>query len=192
MKQFFDKILNTKSARPILEQSELFDLEFLDWLNRRNESGLIHREEAIVKDNGLRNLYTVDFKIINSKLYHDKFMGLTMNRNVDEALYKRAAKMFENRTGSEYEDIAAHDARTGKMLEENTSASGDYKFMAGFTEEQVAHLKELGRPFEILHNHPAGTPPSANDAKSLFEKELAVASTIAGHDGSVYRMEKLK
>ena len=155
-------------------------------------SEAIHREQAVVRDNGLRNKYTVDFDLVNSKTYHDKYEGLTGHKPVDEALYKQVAAMLSHRTGSKYEDIAMLDARTGELLVENISASGSIEFMAGLTTEQANYLAGLQRDFEILHNHPGGTPPSMADIEGLFKRDFAVASTIAGHDGSLYRMVKKK
>ena len=37
-------------------------------------------EQAIVPDNGLRNGYTVDFKLLNSKTYHNRFEKLTPHK----------------------------------------------------------------------------------------------------------------
>ena len=153
---------------------------------------VIHKEMAVVADNGLRNNYTVNYEFVNSKAYHDKFEKLTRHKPVDEALYKQSAKMLAHRTGSEYEDIAMLDARTGELLVENTSASGEDKFKAGLTKEQASYLDSLKRQFEILHNHPGSTPPSMADIEGLFIRPLAVASTISGHDGSLYRMIKRK
>ena len=140
----------------------------------------------------IKNDYSINFELINSKAYHDKFEGLTSHKDVDEAMYKQAAKIFKHRTGSEYEDIAMLDARTGKLLVENTSASGEDKFKAGLTKKQAAYLESLKKEFEILHNHPGSTPPSLADIEGLFIRPLAIASTILGHDGTLYRMVKKK
>ena len=53
-------------------------------------------------------------------------------------------------------------------------------------------MDSLGKDFEILHNHPGSSMPSLADIKGLFIRQKAVASTIACHDGALYRMEKLR
>ena len=154
---------------------------------------LTEQEYAIVADNGIApNMYTVNFSLVNSKAYHDKFTGLSPHRAVNEALYKQATKMLEHRSGTEYEDIVMLDSRTGVLLMANATASGANKFRAGLTYEQSVLLRELNRSFEILHNHPSSTLPSMADIAGLFDRRLAVASTIVGHDGTVYRMTKLR
>ena len=84
------------------------------------------------------------------------------------------------------------DSRTGKVLVKNTMAAGEFKFQSGLTSKQLETLQKLGKEFEILHNHPNSTEPSTSDIIGLFKRELATGSTVVGHDGSVYRMEKLK
>jgi len=153
---------------------------------------MIHSELAIVKDNGIKNDYRVNFDLVNSKAYHDKFVGLTEHKALDEALYKQAAKMLEHRSGSEYEDIAMLDARTGKFLVGNDKASGDFKHKCGLSNDDANYLESLRKKFEILHNHPGSSIPSTADIEGLFQRENAVGSTVICHDGTVYRMIKNK
>ena len=47
-------------------------------------------------------------------------------------------------------------------------------------------------PFEVLHNHPNSSYPSRADIKKLFDRKWQSGSTIICHDGTVYRIEKLK
>ena len=152
----------------------------------------IHHEYAVVSDNGLRNSYTVDFALVNSKAYHDKFDGLTGHKAVDEALYKKATEFLSHRGGTPYEDIAMMDSRTGAVLAENMSASGNNTFQSWITENDVRRLNVMGKRFEILHNHPGNTLPSVNDIEWLFRRPLADASTVIAHDGTIYRLVKLK
>ena len=155
-------------------------------------SDFLQNEIAVVADNGLSNSYRVDYELVNSKAYHDKFEGLTQHKSVNEGLYRVSAKILEHRSGTPYEDIAMLDAHTGEILVENNSAMGDMKFKSGLTHTQAERLNDMGRSFEILHNHPNSSPPSLNDIEWLFNRPLAVASNIICHDGTLYRMGKLK
>lgn len=150
------------------------------------------KEEAVIKDNGNRNSYTANLKLMNSKKYRDKFENLTTNKNVDQALYSEATKMIEHRNGTEYEDIAMIDARTGVLIVKDTSASGKNKFKSGLNMNEKKILNEHGGDFEILHNHPGSSIPSRADIIGLFSRPKAKASTIVAHDGTIYRMKKLK
>ena len=84
------------------------------------------------------------------------------------------------------------DSRTGQLLVKNATAAGAAKFKCGLTQEQYEFLQGLRKEFEILHNHPNSSEPSTADIISLFKRELATGSTVIGHDGSIYRIEKLK
>ena len=152
---------------------------------------MLHNELAVISDNGKRNKYTVNFGLMNSKAYHDKFENLSASKQVNEGLYKQAAKILSHRSGTEYEDIAMLDARTGKVLVENTSAFGAYKFQCGLTRQQEKFLENSGKKVEILHNHPNSSVPSTADIVGLFRREYATASTVVCHDGTIYRMEKI-
>lgn len=155
-------------------------------------TGAVHRELAVVNDNGAKGAYRVNYDLVNTKAYHDRFEGLTGRKAVDEALYRRAARMLEHRSGSPYEDIAMLDARTGDVLVENTSASGMYQHRCSLSREQSERLEATGRYFEILHNHPGSSLPSTADIRGLFIRLKAVGSTVVCHNGDVHRMEKLK
>jgi len=100
--------------------------------------------------------------------------------------------MLEHRSGSEYEDLAMLDAKTGKFLVGNDKASGDFKHKCGLSQKEADTLISIGKKFAILHNHPNSSKPSPSDIKWLFKRENAVSSNIVCHDGTVYRLEKLR
>lgn len=153
---------------------------------------ILQNELAVISDNGNRNKYTVAFELMNSKAYHDRFENLTKRNNLNEGLYREAAAILSHRSGTEYEDLEMLDSRTGQLLVKNATAAGTAKFKCGLTQAQYDFLQGLGKEFEILHNHPNSTEPSTADIIGLFKRELATGSTVIGHDGSIYRMEKLK
>ena len=86
----------------------------------------------------------------------------------------------------------AIDARTGKRLVKNTSAVNTREHSCGFSVTEEEKLNSRKTPFEVLHNHPNSSYPSRADIKYLFAREWQSGSTIVCHDGTVYRIEKLK
>ena len=159
----------------------------------RGTSTLVQpNENAIVYDNGNRNGYSINFDLMNTKAYHDRFENLSKRKLVNEALYKQAIKILGHRNGMEYEDLVIIDARTGDMLVENTSAAGTRTFRCGLTSEQEKYLEKLNKKFEGLHNHPNNSFPSPEDIEALFVRELQVGSNVVCHNGTIYRLEKLK
>lgn len=174
--------------------------DFDEWLDGIDDHGLTfeewknqERERAFVQDTGKNVPGHVNAALANSKKYHDKFEGLGKRRSVNEALYKEALKILDANNDTEFEHIVALDARTGKLLVKNISASElGIKHQCGFSSKQRKYLEDLGAEFEVLHNHPNSSLPSRDDIQNLFKRTNQIASTIACHNGTVYRLEKLK
>lgn len=150
------------------------------------------KELAHIKDDGVRDLGHVNLELVNTKKYHDKFEGLGKNKVVSESLYKETMEILESRNNTFYEEIVAIDARTGKRLVKNTSAVNMWAHACGFSVAEEEKLNSWKIPFEVLHNHPNSSYPSRDDIKKLFDREWQCGSTISCHDGTVYRIEKLK
>ena len=150
------------------------------------------KELAHIKDDGIRDMGHVNLELVNTKKYHDKFEGLGKNKVVSESMYKEAMEILESRNNTLYEEIEAIDARTGKRLVKNTSAVNMWEHSCGFSTAEEEKLNSWEIPFEVLHNHPNSSYPSRDDIKKLFDREWQSGSTISCHDGTVYRIEKLK
>lgn len=150
------------------------------------------KELAHIKDDGIRDMGHVNLELVNTKKYHDKFEGLGKNKVVSESIYKEAMEILESRNNTFYEEIVAIDARTGKRLVKNTSAVNNKYHSCGFSPKENEFLNGRKTLFEVLHNHPNSSYPSRADIKYLFDREWQSGSTIVCHDGTVYRMEKLK
>ena len=150
------------------------------------------KELAHIKDDGVRDMGHVNLELVNTKKYHDKFEGLGKNKVVSESIYKEAMEILEARNNTFYEEIVAIDARTGKRLVKNTSAVNMCEHSCGFSVAEEEKLNGWKIPFEVLHNHPNSSFPSRDDIKKLFDREWQIGSTISCHDGTVYRIEKLK
>lgn len=150
------------------------------------------KELAHIKDDGVRDMGHVNLELVNTKKYHDKFEELVKNKAVSESMYKEAMEILESRNNTLYEEIVALDARTGKRLVKNTSAVNMWEHSCGFSTAEEEKLNSWKIPFEVLHNHPNSSYPSRDDIKKLFDREWQSGSTISCHDGTVYRIEKLK
>jgi len=164
-------------------------LSFEEWKKRQTQE----KERAYIHDDGKRDAGHVNLALVNTKKYHDKFENLSNHKAVNESLYQESMVILGDRNNTEYEDIVAVDARSGKVLEKNTSAAQcGYKHSCGFTLEQYQGLEKRGEAYEVLHNHPNSSVPSRDDIRKLFERDKQMASTICCHNGDVYRLEKLK
>lgn len=150
------------------------------------------KELAHIKDDGVRDMGHVNLELVNTKKYHDKFEGLVKNKVVSESMYKEAMEILKSRNNTLYEEIVAIDARTGERLVKNTSAVNMWEHSCGFSTAEEEKLNSWKIPFEVLHNHPNSSYPSRDDIKKLFDREWQSGSTISCHNGTVYRIEKLK
>lgn len=135
----------------------------------------------------------VNTEIVNQKIYRDRYIGLAANAKVDQSLYTEARRTLKNCNGTEYEELVAIDAKTGVVLTRNTEARmrGDIH-RCGFSRKEERMLDEYDGTFECLHNHPNSSYPFTSDIAVLFRRKRQTGSTIVCHDGSVYRIAKLK
>ena len=164
-------------------------LSFEDWMKDRYQE----KERSYIKDTGKNGPCHVDVKLMNSKKYHDKFEGLTKHKAVDESLYQESLKILSDNNDTEYENIVAIDAKTGKVLVKNTDAVKiGMIHQCGFSTEQRKYLRGLDTSFETLHNHPNSSLPSRDDILKLYQRKNQIASTIACHVGTIHRLVKLK
>jgi len=60
------------------------------------------------------------------------------------------------------------------------------------SKHDAAYLDSIENKFEILHNHPGSSIPSTSDVEGLFQRKNAAGSTVICHNGTIYRMKKLK
>lgn len=165
------------------------DMTFEEWKTLNAQE----KEKSYIKETGKVGPCHVDAKLMNSKKYHDKYEGLTRHKAVSESLYQESLKILSDNNDTEFEHIVAIDARTGKVLEKNMDASKiGWTHRCGFSHKQSDHLENLDMPFEVLHNHPNSSLPSRDDILKLYQRKNQVASTITCHDGTVYRLTKLK
>lgn len=149
---------------------------------KESEGGIIRRKYPV-------NGFTVNYDEINSKEYHDRFIGMTGKESVDRAMHRKAIDILRHRNGTEYEDIAMISKRSGKILVQNIEMNITGK--VGISEKEEEFLTNKGEWFEIIHNHPGSSIPSTDDIEWLFKRPFAAASTIIGHNGSIYRLIKL-
>ncbi|MFR6077136.1 MAG: hypothetical protein ACLUHJ_06865, partial [Ruminococcus sp.] len=101
-------------------------------------------------------------------------------------VYQQAKRILEDRDGKDTERMAIIDARTGELLTDNLSVGEDSRFKTGLSFEEYQKIKESGKRFLILHNHPSSTRPSITDILTFWKEEKADASIVVGHDGTVY------
>lgn len=99
-------------------------------------------------------------------------------------------KILENRDGTNYEDIAAIDSKTGKVIAYNSNSLHEGK--SGFTKEQYELIRNHGSKITLIHNHPNSSRLSYKDISTLFKYDFLDGEISIGHDGSIYYAHSAK
>ena len=134
--------------------------------------------------------YGVNWKIVKSKDYTERFNGLSDNQKANELAAQRARNALVNRNGKKTEEIYAISLTTGKDVSKIIDQHKEFgvdktdKFMADILRAEDNYEKVL-----LIHNHPSGTPPSYADINELLNHKSAVGITV-GHNGSIYYYTK--
>ena len=150
----------------------------------KKRSELAREQSPRQKKNGD---YSVDWSVIQSSEYSKKFDKLSVSEKANDAVKTRAKWALNNRDGLKTEEIYAIDMRDGSEISRITNQ----QYVQGVkrTEQFDRSLKiaeSSGAEIMMIHNHPAGSPPSISDLNALLLTPKAQGITV-GHDGSVYR-----
>lgn len=134
-----------------------------------------------------KSSYAVDWDIVQSEKYVDRFANLSNNEKANKAVCTRARWALNNRDGVRTEELYALDMRTGKEIARIT----DQHFPQGVKrtrlfDKALKKAKDKGSDIILVHNHPVGSPPSVADLNALLSTPGA-KGVVAGHDGSLYQ-----
>ena len=123
--------------------------------------------------------------IVNTKAYHDAFEEMPVSRSAAQAAYEQAGRILRATNGTEFEHMAAVNARTGKLVADNLGRA-PMRARTGFRDDEIAKVKACREGVVLIHNHPASKPPSYQDVHTAALYSAIVASIVLGHDGSVW------
>lgn len=152
----------------------------------------VEESEAFVKaKKGDTNSYSVNYKKVNTKEYHDKFGQLPVSTQVQEQLYIQTGRMLQELDGTPYERLVALDARTGDLVAD-TYSHELVKLAANFDKDELKVIRKHKNGTILLHNHPGDSYPSLADIYSAMTTEGVSGSLVSGHGGTVYYIEPIK
>lgn len=131
--------------------------------------------------------FAVDWGIIHSESYRDKFDGLSNNPVANSAVCTRARWALNNRDGVRTEELYAIDMNTGDEIARITDQHIEQgvKRTTRF-DKSIENAVKNNADIMIIHNHPASSPPSIGDLNVLLSTPGA-RGVVVGHDGSVYQ-----
>lgn len=127
----------------------------------------------------------VDWDYVNSQEYKNKFDKLTDNPKTNQSIYEVAKKALKHRDGTTYEDMYLLGLE-GNILSSVTDSSIErgVTYTDEFKEALKKSIKD-STPTIAIHNHPEGTPPSADDFRKAYENKYSLG-VIVGHNGQIY------
>ncbi len=123
---------------------------------------------------------------VTSPEYVERYNGITGDPSVDRSIGEVAQKMLLHRSGTNYEDLALIDARTGEVLYtiRDSAVLHGVKYDDGIL-KALERAKSEGRPLISVHNHPNNLPPSLDDGVSALIRGYR-SGVVACHDGNIY------
>lgn len=163
-------------------------MTYREWYKKFVEKGKLDIEEKALRNKG--GDFDVDWTVIKSKGYTNRFNQLSDNDKANQLAAKRARNMLVNRDGKETEEIYAISLTTGK----DVSKIIDQHYIRGVKMTQkfmddIKRAEDKGEKILLLHNHPSNSIPSLADLNELKSHENVVGITI-GHKGSIYYYTK--
>ena len=163
-----------------------------DEFGQRQKLARVKENEAFVKSKkGGKNRYSVNYKRVNTKEYHDKFGQLPVPKPVQEQLYIQTGRILQELDGTPYERLVALDARTGDLVAD-TYSHELVKLAANFNKDELKIVRKHKSGIILLHNHPGDSYPSLSDIYSAMMTEGVSGSLVSGHGGAVYYIEPIK
>lgn len=123
---------------------------------------------------------------VMSPEYVERFSGITGDPAVDRSIGEAAQKMLLHRSGTNYEDLALIDARTGEVLYtiRDSAVPNGVKYDDGIL-KALERAKSERRSLISVHNHPNNLPPSLDDGVSALMRGYR-SGVVACHDGNIY------
>lgn len=147
--------------------------------------GRMRHEEPLVKMKADRNALSVS-PVVNTKEYHDAFEEMPVPKPVAEGAYREAGRILTATDGTEFEHLAAIDARTGALAADNLDAVPTKARATGFRASDIGKIRAHRDGVVTIHNHPGSKQPSFRDVVTAADNSEVRGSIVVGHDGSVW------
>lgn len=149
-------------------------------------SGIIEEKEELPRK-PKSGIHPVDWNVVQSEEYSDKFRKLSEDEKVSAAIETRAKWALNNRDGKKSEELYAISLKDGREVARIADQNYDYAVQRTpeFT-RKLNNADKSGESILLLHNHPRGLPPGLSDLNALTYNENVSGITV-GHNGSIYR-----
>lgn len=123
-------------------------------------------------------------EIINSNEYRDRIDTLDENIKTKRSIWDKAVEMLRHRSGTEYEDLAFINSKTGKTI---INKSHNVAKEAKMNKKMRKMLKQSeANTIIAIHNHPNSSVPSLNDILCAKERKYKYG-IVVGHNGKIFK-----
>ena len=162
--------------------------------SNENIIDLIHnqldQEQTLISKKRISGAFSVERDIINSKVYHDKFEKLPVNKNVQEMIYNEVGRLLEytdslDEDRMEQERMSILDYITGIRILDNFDRDGTV-YQTGITKEELDVIHNNSNSVIVIHNHSHNGRPSGKDLLTFLEENKVKLSIVACHNGDLY------
>ena len=147
------------------------------YISYPTEHGTINKSREITPT-------SVNWDVVLTPEWHNKFKGITDDEATNETLYQKALDILNHRQNTIYEDMHLIDSKTGKVVGSQTHSTA--------TDHSVPYNKSLTSAMEkypgrliSIHNHATNLPPTGSDFYSNFERNY-LSGVVICHNGDVY------
>lgn len=176
--------MNTDDFDEWLDGIDEHGLTWDEWKKRyleQKETTFVSKKDYSGDDMSVQR--SVNRSLVNTKKYHDKFENIPIGKKARESIYQTAMKILEHRDGTDCEDIAAINLKTGEVLAFNTSSTRPG--ISGFTEKEYRKITESKSNIVIVHNHPNNSRLSYKDLQTLFQYDYVRMEIAICHNGDI-------
>lgn len=125
----------------------------------------------------------VNFDYVNSKTYKAKFMSISENQTVNNAIYLQAKAILTHRSGTYFEDLCLIDGDSGKVMGITANSKAENVVTYSMRMKEIA----LNNPNKLIsvHNHGTNNPPTGSDLVSAGYRKYRIGVVVC-HNGDVY------
>lgn len=144
-------------------------------------SGVINENEKSSRRN---NPTSINFDIINSPEYKEKFKGISDNSETDSLICEKARDMLKHRNNTYYEDMYLFDSEAKTVVGVQTHSEIPNEVVYN---DSLNRAVKNSKPYTLisLHNHPESKPPSGSDFCSCGFRKYQ-KGVVCCHNGDVY------
>lgn len=150
-------------------------------LTNDDESGIMKVEEE--KTTKKENPTSVDWEIVDSREYKEKFSGISDSKEIDEIICQKARDILKHRENTVFEDMYLINSGSGRIV--GTQTHSDVAHSIVYNKSLNLAVRNSQKETLIsMHNHPENRLPSGGDFASCFSRKYK-KGIIVCHNGDV-------